>query len=133
MLINKPTLLKTTITEPSAPRGFLVPEAWSPFWSKVSGPTQGDEFSAPIGVTVPPRPSDWQAPKSRSQTPKNRDTLVRELQKRLKRAGCYHGNDPRASSCPRKSPGRSLWKTGYRCGYSSAGYYGALTLLCIKH
>jgi len=82
---------KTTITETSAPRGSLLPETWSPFWSKVPAPAQGDEFSAPIVVTVVQRPSEPRASKSRSQMPTSRDTLVRELQNGLKRVGCYEG------------------------------------------
>jgi hypothetical protein len=49
-------------------------------------------FSAPVVVTVAQRPSEppTQVPQ-RVVVPKDRDTLTRELQKELRRVGCYEG------------------------------------------
>src|SRR5712671_908557 len=46
-------------------------------------------FSAPVVVTITQRPSE-SAPRA-SAIPKDRDTLARELQKELRRVGCYDG------------------------------------------
>jgi putative peptidoglycan binding protein len=49
-------------------------------------------FSTPIVVTITQRPSEPSAPSTRpASIPKDRDTLTRELQKELKRVGCYEG------------------------------------------
>jgi hypothetical protein len=50
-------------------------------------------FSAPVVVTLAPRPSEPAAPMpQRAGTPpRDRDAIGRELQKELKRVGCYEG------------------------------------------
>jgi hypothetical protein len=49
-------------------------------------------FSTPVVVTIAQRPSDPSAASPRAAPiPKDRDTLARELQKELKRVGCYEG------------------------------------------
>jgi hypothetical protein len=49
-------------------------------------------FSAPVVVTVAPRPTEVTAAQSRpAAVPKDRDALARELQKELRRVGCYDG------------------------------------------
>jgi hypothetical protein len=49
-------------------------------------------FSAPVVVTIAQRPSEPSAAPTRATAiPKDRDTLARELQKELKRVGCYEG------------------------------------------
>jgi peptidoglycan hydrolase-like protein with peptidoglycan-binding domain len=49
-------------------------------------------FSTPVVVTIPHRPSERAAAPSRtSAIPGDRDTLTRELQKELRRVGCYEG------------------------------------------
>jgi hypothetical protein len=50
-------------------------------------------FSAPIVITLAPRSSEPSvpAPHKAGTLPKDRDTLARELQKELKRVGCYEG------------------------------------------
>ena len=49
-------------------------------------------FSAPIVVTIAQRPSEPSAaPPRATAIPRDRDTLARELQKELKRVGCYEG------------------------------------------
>ena len=48
--------------------------------------------SPPVVVTLAPRPSDAaHAPSRMVAIPKDRDSLARELQKELKRVGCYAG------------------------------------------
>jgi hypothetical protein len=48
--------------------------------------------STPVVVTLAPRPSDAaNAPSRMVAIPKDRDSLARELQKELKRVGCYEG------------------------------------------
>ena len=49
-------------------------------------------FSAPVVVTIAQRPSEPSAaPPRATAIPRDRDTLARELQKELKRVGCYEG------------------------------------------
>ena len=49
-------------------------------------------FSPPVVVTIAQRPSEPSAaPPRAAPIPKDRDTLARELQKELKRVGCYEG------------------------------------------
>src|SRR5947209_15657502 len=49
-------------------------------------------FSTPVVVTIAQRPSDPSAaPPRAAAIPRDRDTLARELQKELKRVGCYEG------------------------------------------
>ena len=50
-------------------------------------------FSTPIVVTIAPRPSEAPAAAARrtASVPSDRDGLARELQKELRRVGCYEG------------------------------------------
>jgi hypothetical protein len=49
-------------------------------------------FSTPVVVTIAQRPSEPPAAPSRAAPiPRDRDTLARELQKELRRVGCYEG------------------------------------------
>src|SRR5436190_23656182 len=49
-------------------------------------------FSAPVVVTIAQRPSEPSAaPPRATSIPRDRDTLARELQKELRRVGCYEG------------------------------------------
>jgi hypothetical protein len=58
--------------------------------SRSSEPLPG--FSAPVVVTVTPRPNDVAAAQPRpAAVPRDRDALARELQKELRRVGCYDG------------------------------------------
>ena len=55
-------------------------------------PTAEFAFSAPVVVTVAPRASDAATSPTRAAAiPRDRDTLTRELQKELRRVGCYDG------------------------------------------
>jgi hypothetical protein len=51
----------------------------------------GLPFSAPVVVTMAPRPSEPRAAPKAAFVPQDRDTLARELQKELRRVGCYEG------------------------------------------
>jgi Putative peptidoglycan binding domain len=76
--------------EPAAP---MPRPAFRPIASiapRTSEPLPG--FSTPVVVTVTPRPSDVVAAQPRlAAVPKDRDGLARELQKELRRVGCYDG------------------------------------------
>jgi hypothetical protein len=50
-------------------------------------------FSAPVVVTIAQRPSEPSAPapQKAGSAPRDRDAIGRELQKELKRVGCYEG------------------------------------------
>ena len=50
-------------------------------------------FSAPVVVTIAQRPSEppAPAPQKAGSVPRDRDAIGRELQKELKRVGCYEG------------------------------------------
>ena len=49
-------------------------------------------FSAPVVVTIPQRPSEASPVPSRAAAvPRDRDALARELQRELRRVGCYEG------------------------------------------
>src|SRR5262245_8898548 len=49
-------------------------------------------FSTPVVVTITQRPSEPAAALPRAAPiPRDRDTLARELQKELRRVGCYEG------------------------------------------
>ena len=48
-------------------------------------------LSAPIVVILPQRPVEQPAPEARYSIPKDRDAIGRQLQKELKRVGCYEG------------------------------------------
>jgi hypothetical protein len=49
-------------------------------------------FSAPVVVTIAQRPSDaGPAPQKAAPMPRDRDAIGRELQKELRRVGCYDG------------------------------------------
>jgi len=57
-----------------------------------STPATVPSFSAPVVVTIAPRSSEpGAAPQRLASIPKDRDSLARELQKELRRVGCYEG------------------------------------------
>jgi hypothetical protein len=63
--------------------------------SRLSTPAaaSGPAFSAPVVVTIAPRTSEPSGALSQKAVfvPKDRDSLARELQKELRRVGCYEG------------------------------------------
>jgi peptidoglycan hydrolase-like protein with peptidoglycan-binding domain len=81
---------KSTFTERPASRPILVSEARPAFRPRASAESVS-RFSPQVVVTVAPRTSELLAPPQRLAIPKDRDTLAREIQKELRRVGCYDG------------------------------------------
>jgi len=82
------------VTEVARPA--LVAPIPTPAYRPIPVPTRaadpGATYSAPVVVTLVPRAGEaLPPPVSGSPIPKDRDTLTRELQKELKRVGCYDG------------------------------------------
>src|SRR5688572_18162448 len=72
----------------SAPSEAIAPAQPRPAFRPIPpAPTRIAE-PTPVVVTIASRPGDT-PPAPRVAIPKDRDTLVRELQKELKRVGCY--------------------------------------------
>src|SRR5215467_15997120 len=63
----------------------LVPAARSPV-------AEASRFSSPFVATVAPHIGKLRIPQERLAIPKDRDALARELQKELRRVGCYEGD-----------------------------------------
>jgi hypothetical protein len=84
------TLSKASTAELPARPATQVPEPRPWFWPSASTelPTSG---WTPLVVTIPPRGSNPGTSSQQPAIPKDRDTLARELQKELKRVGCYVG------------------------------------------
>jgi peptidoglycan hydrolase-like protein with peptidoglycan-binding domain len=84
---------KTIVAQEHASSPIIAPEprpAFRPAASRT--PEAVPAFSAPVVVTIAQRPSEPPAPApQRVAVPKDRDTLTRELQKELRRVGCYEG------------------------------------------
>ncbi|MGE0851364.1 MAG: hypothetical protein AB7O44_17350 [Hyphomicrobiaceae bacterium] len=78
----QPSAVAETTVPPPRPAFRPIPPA-----ARASEPA----VSAPVVVTVARRPSDGSPASSRVPIPRDRDTLVRELQKELRRVGCYDG------------------------------------------
>jgi hypothetical protein len=82
---------KTIVAEQRTSAPVVVPgprPAYRPAVSRETTPA----FSAPVVVTITQRPGEPSAPApQRVAVPRDRDTLARELQKELRRVGCYEG------------------------------------------
>jgi peptidoglycan hydrolase-like protein with peptidoglycan-binding domain len=76
---------------PPAAETIVAPQPRPAFRPVPPARTPEPAASAPIVVTVAQRPSDGSAALPRASIPRDRDTLVRELQKELRRVGCYDG------------------------------------------
>jgi hypothetical protein len=90
---SRTDVAKSSVVEvqPSAAAEMTVPPprpAFRPI--PPAARTSEPAVSAPVVVTVQ-RPSDGSPVSSRVSIPRDRDTLVRELQKELRRVGCYDG------------------------------------------
>src|SRR5262249_5132261 len=59
--------------------------------SRAPAAVASDGSSAPAVATVAPHRGERHIPQERFASPKDRDSLTRELQKELRRVGCYHG------------------------------------------
>src|SRR5262245_18574821 len=53
---------------------------------------EASRFSSPFVITVAPHVAKPPIPQERFAIPKDRDALTRELQKELRRVGCYDGD-----------------------------------------
>lgn len=53
---------------------------------------EASRFSSPVVITVAPHIGKSRIPQERFAIPKDRDALTRELQKELRRVGCYEGD-----------------------------------------
>ena len=84
------TLSKASTAELPARPATQVPEPrpWFRWSASTELPSSG---WTPVVVTVPPRGSNPRTSSQQLAIPKDRDTLARELQKELKRVGCYVG------------------------------------------
>lgn len=86
---------KTARVDEQPSRVMVVPKPQPAFRPIAPAVARAAEpaFSAPVVVTIAPRPSDSQAapPPRNAAIPRDRDALARELQKELRRVGCYEG------------------------------------------
>ena len=83
--VNERPGLDVTVPKPQP---VFRPSA--PASARAAEPAPG--FSAPVVVNVAPRPSEVLAAQPRATAiPRDRDALARELQKELRRVGCYEG------------------------------------------
>jgi hypothetical protein len=84
------TFSNASTTEQPARPATQVPEPRP--WFRPRASTQFPASSwTPVVVTLPPQGSNPRNSSQRLAIPKDRDTLARELQKELKRVGCYEG------------------------------------------
>jgi hypothetical protein len=82
---------KTIVSQERASSPIVAPEPRPAFRPAASRAAEAvPAFSAPVVVTIAQRPSEPPVPQ-RVVVPKDRDTLARELQKELRRVGCYEG------------------------------------------
>ena len=85
----------TTIAMQVAKPDLVAPiprPAYRPLPAATRAAEPGATYSAPVVVTVAPRGGEpLPPPTSGGPIPKDRDTLTRELQKELRRVGCYDG------------------------------------------
>ena len=79
-----------SVTENAAPA--IVPPDPRPAFRAAVPARSTEAAAAPVVVTVAARPSETSpAAAPRAAPPKDRDALARELQKELRRVGCYEG------------------------------------------
>jgi hypothetical protein len=90
---------KITIMEGLANPAVLASEVRPAF--RPRSPFAGSGVSPAEVVTLAPRSSEPPTPPQPVAIPKDRDTLARELQKELRRVGCYEGEVTGAWSPPR--------------------------------
>lgn len=80
--------------QPGAPGQLMVAPEPRPAFRPIPSmrtPDAAPAVSAPVVVTVAQRPAEAPPVAPRASIPRDRDTLVRELQKELRRVGCYDG------------------------------------------
>jgi hypothetical protein len=93
--IVEPWQLEATLSNASTAEQPARPATRVPVsrpWFRPSASTESPSSGwTPVVVTVPPRGSSPRPSSQQPAIPKDRDTLARELQKELKRVGCYVG------------------------------------------
>src|SRR5215467_4961269 len=83
---EQPEVAQSPTSDPDASGGMLRPEVLRPPAAEAS------RFSSPVVITVAPHIGKSRIPQERFAIPKDRDALTRELQKELRRVGCYEGD-----------------------------------------
>jgi peptidoglycan hydrolase-like protein with peptidoglycan-binding domain len=85
-------LARPPMREEPASGSALEPDAPRPVFRRPRERAEPvSNLSPPVVVTVPPRTNDLPGSLRRLAIPKDRDVLARELQKELRRVGCYEG------------------------------------------
>src|SRR5262252_5161912 len=82
---EQPEVAQSPTSDPGASGGMLRPEVIR------SPAAEASRFSSPVVITVAPHIGKSRIPQERFAIPKDRDALTRELQKELRRVGCYEG------------------------------------------
>src|SRR5215471_20707326 len=82
---EQPEVAQSPTSDPGASGLMLRPEVLR------SPAAEASRFSSPVVITVAPHIGKSRIPQERFAIPKNRDALTRELQKELRRVGCYEG------------------------------------------
>jgi hypothetical protein len=83
---QQPEVAQSPTSDPDASGGMLRPEVLR------SPAAEASRFSSPVVITIAPHISKSRIPQERFAIPKDRDALTRELQKELRRVGCYEGD-----------------------------------------
>jgi hypothetical protein len=81
-----PEVAQSPTSDPGASGGMLRPEVLR------SPAAEAPRVSSPVVITVAPHIGKSRIPQERFAIPKDRDALTRELQKELRRVGCYEGD-----------------------------------------
>jgi hypothetical protein len=82
---EQPEAAQSPTSNPGASGEMLRPEVLSPA-------AQASKFSSAVVITVVPHIGKSRIAQERFAIPKDRDALTRELQKELRRVGCYEGD-----------------------------------------
>jgi len=83
---EQPEVAQRPTSDPGASGGMLRPEVLR------SPAAEASRFSSPVVITVAPHIGKSRIPQERFAIPNDRDALTRELQKELRRVGCYEGD-----------------------------------------
>src|SRR5262245_64662371 len=83
---EQPEVAQSPTSDPGASGGMLRPEVLR------SPAAEASRFSSPVVITVAPHIGKSRIPQEHFAIPKYRDALTRELQKELRRVGCYEGD-----------------------------------------
>ena len=83
---EQPEVAQSPTSDSGASGGMLRPEVLR------SPAAEASRFSSPVVITVAPHIGKSRIPQERFAIPKGRDALTRELQKELRRVGCYEGD-----------------------------------------